>query len=160
VISPGNIVLHPVTGADGEFLLSVYASTRAAEMAMVPWSAEQKDVFVREQFEAQSRHYADEHPGASHEVVFRDQVQVGRLYLARRAEGIHILDVTILPQFQKAGIGTVLLRRLLDEASAGGKSVTIYVESFNPSLGLFRKLGFAPVSENGFQLLLRWPSSG
>lgn len=154
-----NITLRAVTAADQEFLFSAYASTRAAEMAMVPWSAEQKDAFVRMQFDAQSRHYAGEYPGASHEIICRDEVPVGRLYLERRAQELHILDVTILPQFRNAGIGTLLLRRLLDEASAGGKAVTIYVESFNPSLPLFRKLGFQPVAEDGFQLLLRWSRS-
>ncbi len=153
-----DITLRPATEADQEFLLSLYASTRAAEMAMVPWSPEQKEAFVKMQFAAQSEHYAAEFPLASHEIICRDGAAVGRLYLDRRAQELHVLDVIVLPQFRNAGIGTFLLRRLQKEAEAGaaGKAVTIYVESFNPSLGLFRKLGFQTVAEDGFQLLLRW----
>ncbi len=154
-----NITLRPVTEADQDLVLAAYASTRAAEMAMVPWSAEQKEAFIKMQFAAQAEHYAAEFPRASHDVICRDGAPVGRLYLDRRDQQLHILDVTILPQFRNAGIGTFVLRRLFDEAAAGGKAVTIYIESFNPSLALFRKLGFHTAAEDGFQLLLRWTPS-
>ena len=36
------ISLRPIEDGDREFLLRVYASTRAEELAQVPWSEEQK----------------------------------------------------------------------------------------------------------------------
>ena len=45
---------------------------------------------------------------------------------------------------------------LLREAKQAKKRVTIYVESFNPSLRLFERLGFRKVEENGFQFLMEW----
>ena len=150
------ISLRPVEQADDEFLLAVYASTRADEMARVPWAPEQKDAFVRMQFHAQKRHYAAQYPKATHEIICVDGTSVGRLYLARAADEFHILDVTVLPQFRNAGTGSFLIRKLLDEAGKAGKPVSIYVESFNPSLRLFSRLGFQKVDESGFQRLLRW----
>lgn len=149
------ISLRPVTEGDDEFLLSVYAGTRAEELARVPWTPEQKDAFVRMQFAAQKQHYAAEYPQASHEIICADQVPVGRLYLARGTDGFHILDITVLGERRNAGIGSHLLRELLAEAARAGKPVTIYVESFNPSMRWFRRLGFLPVEENGFQVLLK-----
>jgi ribosomal protein S18 acetylase RimI-like enzyme len=159
-MSAERVTLRPVTEADQDFLLAAYASTRAAEMAMVPWSAEQKDAFVKSQFAAQAHHYAAEYPQASHEVICCEGVAAGRLYLDRRAQELHILDVIVLPQFRHTGIGSCVLRQILDEASVGDKAVTIYVESFNPSLNLFRKLGFQLSSQDGFQCLLRWLPDG
>ena len=52
MIPAGKITLRPVEEADQDFLLSVYASSRADEMARVPWSPEQKQAFVRTQFTA------------------------------------------------------------------------------------------------------------
>jgi len=153
-----NITLRPVTESDHEFLLAVYATTRAEELARVPWTAEQKDAFVRMQFAAQKRHYAAEYPHASHEVISADGTPVGRLYLDRDASRLHILDITVLPQHRNAGIGSFLLGRLLKEAAGSSKSVSIYVENFNPSLRLFKRLGFEVVEEHGFQLLLKWQS--
>lgn len=157
----GNITLRPVGGNDDEFLLAVYASTRAQELAMVPWSAEQKEAFVRAQFVAQREHYAAEHPRADHDVICREEVAVGRVYVDRNTEVLHILDITILPEHRRLGIGSTVLRRLMQEASAGesAKPVTIYIESFNPGQSLFRKLGFEAISASGFHQLLRWERS-
>jgi len=156
VIAPEEISLRPVQPADEDFLLFVYASTRAQELEQVPWNAEQKNVFVRSQFAAQQRHYSAEYPAASHEIICFRQVPVGRLYLSRNDTEIHILDITVLPPHRKTGIGSLVLRRLLSEAGAQAKPVTIYVENFNPSLNLFRQLEFHPVAERGFHVLLRW----
>jgi ribosomal protein S18 acetylase RimI-like enzyme len=153
--SEKKITLRPVTSADEEFLLSVYASTRSEEMARVPWTQEQKDAFVRLQFAAQQQHYPAQYPQANHDVISVDGVPVGRIYLDRSKEGLHILDITVLPQYRSAGIGSKVLRQVLDEAARRRVPVTIYVENFNPSLRLFQRLGFHVAEENGFQLLLR-----
>ncbi len=149
------ITLRPVGDADDDFLLSVYASTRAEELAQVPWSPEQKDAFLRMQFSAQKQHYAAQYPRAKHDVIYMDQTQVGRLYLAPDVEAMHILDITILPQYRNSGIGSFLLGQIMDEARDAGKSVTIYVESFNPSLRLLERLGFRKDREEAFQLLMK-----
>jgi ribosomal protein S18 acetylase RimI-like enzyme len=156
MIREEQVTLRTVTEADDPFILSVYAATRAQELAQVPWSAEQKESFVRVQYVAQTQHYAAEYPGASHDMIYVDQTPVGRIYLDRGAEVLHILDITVLPQYRGQGAGSLLLRRLLREAGELGKPVTIYVESFNPSLRLFERLGFHREQEKGFHLLMMW----
>ena len=54
--SDGQITLRPATAADDDFIFNCYASTRAQELAQVPWSAEQKEAFVRMQYTAQKQH--------------------------------------------------------------------------------------------------------
>ncbi|HXA86894.1 MAG TPA: GNAT family N-acetyltransferase [Candidatus Dormibacteraeota bacterium] len=154
--SEQQITLRPATEADDDFILACYASTRAQEMAQVPWSAEQKEAFVRMQYVAQKQHYAAEWPRASQDIICVGEIPVGRIYLDRREDALHILDVTVLPLHRNQGTGSTLLRRLLDEASRVGKPVTIYVESFNPSLRLFERLGFRKDHEKGFHLLMKW----
>jgi GNAT superfamily N-acetyltransferase len=154
--SEEQITLRPSTMADDEFILACYASTRAQEMAQVPWNAEQKEAFVRMQYVAQKQHYAAEWPRASHDIICVDEIPVGRIYLDRREDALHMLDITLLPQHRNHGTGSTLLRRLLDEAGRAGKPVTIYVENFNPSLRLFERLGFRKDHEKGFHLLMKW----
>jgi len=55
--SAPSITLRPVTPEDETILLELYASTRADEMSLVPWSDEQKRAFVLAQFNAQQLHY-------------------------------------------------------------------------------------------------------
>jgi len=150
------ITLRPATAADDDFLFNCYASTRAQELAQVPWSQEQKEAFVRMQYTAQKQHYAAEAPQASHDIIYVDATPVGRIFLDRREDALHILDITVLPQHRNYGTGSLLLRRLLDEAGRLGKPASIYVESFNPSLRLFERLGFRKDHEKGFHLLMKW----
>jgi ribosomal protein S18 acetylase RimI-like enzyme len=153
------IRLRPVVPADDSFILSVYSSTRADELQQVPWTVEQKEAFVKMQFAAQKEHYAASYPQASHDVICVDETAVGRIYLDRGPKNFHILDITVLPEHRNQGAGSLLLRRLLEEAGQSGKAVTIYVETFNPSVRLFERLGFQKAQEKDFLLLMKWQAT-
>jgi ribosomal protein S18 acetylase RimI-like enzyme len=156
---PSDITLRPVAREDHEFLVDVYGSTRAAEMALVPWTIEQQQAFIRSQFAAQQDHYAQKYPAANHDIIMSGERQVGRLYVARLDHEIRIVDITVLPGEQNSGIGTYLIKQLLDEAQRSAKVTRIYVEEFNPSLRLFDRLGFSVREQQGFHLLLEWSPS-
>jgi len=157
--SRSNITLRPVGSDNHDFLVEVYGSTRAEELALVPWTTEQQQAFVRSQFAAQQDHYAKTYPAASHDIIMSNDRPVGRLYVARLDHEIRIVDITLLPDERNAGIGSYLIKQLLDEASRSGKVTRIYVEEFNPSLRLFERLGFKPTEQQGIHLLLQWSGS-
>ena len=156
---PANVTLRPVGPDDYDFLVEVYGSTRAEEMALVPWTVEQQQAFVRSQFAAQQDHYAKTYPAASHDIILSDNRPVGRLYVARLDGEIRIVDITLLPAERNAGIGSYLIKQLLDEAKDSGKRTRIFVEEFNPSLRLFERLGFSPSEQHGFNLLMQFDPS-
>jgi ribosomal protein S18 acetylase RimI-like enzyme len=150
------ITLRPALPEDESFLFEVYASTRAQEMALVPWDDEQRKSFLAMQFAAQHSHYQQQFPQASFSVILRENSPVGRLYVLREDREIRILDITILPEYRNGGIGTSLLRDLLDEAAEAKKRVLIYVETFNPSLRLLERLGFKSIAEEGINFLMEY----
>ena len=138
----------------------VYASTRAEELAVVPWDAATKDAFVRMQFAAQDSFYRQHFPDATYDVVVVNGVPAGRLYVDRREAEIRIIDIALLPEHRGHGIGTALLTPILDEADRTGKTVSIHVERDNPARRLYDRLGFVEVEEQGVYLLLeRWPAT-
>ena len=61
----------PITPEDVPFLAGVYASTRWDELAPTGWSDEEKAVFCRRQFDAQSAHYRENYPGALLQIIER-----------------------------------------------------------------------------------------
>lgn len=154
--STPTISLRPVQLDDVSFLLEVYASTRASEMALVPWSDEQRHAFVSSQFSAQQDFYSKKYPEADHSLILVQDRPVGHLYLARTDDQLRIVDFTVLPEYRNAGVGSYLLKELQDEASSTGKQLLIYVETFNPSLSLFERLDFKPIEEHGIHLLMQW----
>jgi ribosomal protein S18 acetylase RimI-like enzyme len=133
---------RPSAPSDTPFLEGLYASTRTGELAVLPWSEEQKSAFIRSQFNAQSAQYTASYPDASFEVVMIDGTPAGRLYVDRRGDQISIIDIALLPQFQGVGVGTRLLRGLLEEAAAHGATVALHVERHNPAGRLYERLGF------------------
>lgn len=151
-----NATLRPVEPADEPFLLELYAATRADEMALVPWSDEQKHLFIQQQFNAQQEHYQKQYPGASHDIIICDQRRIGRLYVARLSAEIRIVDLTVAAAERNRGIGTGLIRELMPEAASSSRPLTIYVENFNPSVQLFRRLGFSAAEEQGMHVLMKW----
>jgi ribosomal protein S18 acetylase RimI-like enzyme len=150
------VSLRPVVPADEPFLLKVYASTRAEEMALVPWTDEQRHAFVEMQFKAQLEHYAKAFPAATHDIVLENDRPVGRLYVDRLDQEINIIDFTVLPEERNSGIGSYVMQEILEEAKRSGKTVGIYVETFNPSVAFFKRLGFLETEENGIHFRLQW----
>ncbi len=146
--------LRTIRAEDRDFLLRVYASTRAEELALTDWDETQKQAFLAQQFEAQHHHYQTHYQGARFDLVLLDDEPVGRLYVARWKEEIRIMDIALLPEYRNGGIGSGLLRELLEEAAATSRRLTIHVERYNPALRLYRRLGFDPVGETGVYLLL------
>jgi len=153
------ITLRPAVESDQPLLFELYASTRQAEMAQVPWTAAQKHAFLAMQFAAQTEGYRTKHPRATHEMICVDERAVGRLYLDGPPDRLHIMDITVAPELRNAGIGSEVLSRILAEADRDGKPVDIYIETFNPSLRLFKRLGFHTASQDGFLLLLERPTT-
>jgi GNAT superfamily N-acetyltransferase len=148
------VALRPVEPGDEQLLFRVYASGRAEELAVVPWDEEQKEAFLRAQFDAQARWYREHYGAASFDVVLVDGEPCGRLYVHRGAAEIRIVDIALLPERRGGGVGTALLSDLLAEADATGKPVTIHVERLNPALRLYERLGFSVAEDKGVYLLL------
>jgi ribosomal protein S18 acetylase RimI-like enzyme len=150
------LTFRRVTDADLPFLARVYASTRADELAPLPWSEAQKDAFLRQQFSAQHSHYQQYYPKADWLVTVRDGEDVGRLYIERWTREHCIIDIAFLPEHRGKGFGGALMRDLMDEAASAGKWVQIHVEKFNPALHLYRRLGFVTEEDKGVYDLMRW----
>jgi ribosomal protein S18 acetylase RimI-like enzyme len=81
------------------------------------------------------------------------------LYVDRRETEIRILDITLLPETRGRGIGTLVIQELMKEAENENKFISIYVESFNRSLGLFHRLGFMKTEESSASWLMEWRAS-
>jgi RimJ/RimL family protein N-acetyltransferase len=149
--------LRTATVHDRPFLLHVYGSTRAEELAQVDWSDAEKARFVEMQFDAQATHYRETYPDGHYEVVESPAGEpIGRLYLHRGNHDLRIIDIALLPAWCGRGLGSRIVRDILDEAVATGRTVSIHVEIFNPANRLYDRLGFEPVETRGLYRLMQW----
>ncbi len=157
----GVVALRPATPDDAPFLAAVYASTREQELAQMPFTAEQKAAFVAQQFDAQTRHYA-QYRNTTFDVVEVGGVGRGRLIVGRWADQVRIVDIALLPEARGVGVGGRLIAAVIAEAEAQGLPTTIYVERFNPAQRLYARLGFelAQEDDGGVYLFLERRPAG
>jgi ribosomal protein S18 acetylase RimI-like enzyme len=154
--TPPGILLRPIRPEDERFLFRIYAEARAEELALLPWSADEKRAFLLMQFQAQHGFYVKHFAEAHFDIIEEGGRPLGRLYVDRRTDEIRVIDIALLPEHRRKGIGGGLLRGLLDEAAAGGKSVTIHVERNNPARRLYERLGFEHERDEGLYWFMRW----
>jgi ribosomal protein S18 acetylase RimI-like enzyme len=151
------LTLRPIVDDDRDLLYRIYASTREDELAQVAWDESQKAAFLQMQFDAQHRYYHENYPNAQFQIILLNGAPAGRLYLDRRAREIRIVDIALLPEYRNRGIGSALLREILAEGQRTGLSVTIHVESFNPALRLYERLGFRKLEDRGVYYFMERP---
>lgn len=152
-----NVSLRPVTDADQEFLVGVYASTRAAELAQVDWDESQKDAFVRWQFAMQKQEYDTRYPDARYEVILVDGVPAGRIWVGTDDTQIRLLDIALLSEFQNRGVGAYLLHQLIEEARRANKPLRHMVFMLNENAHRFyERLGFVTIEDVGGYKHMEW----
>ena len=151
--------LRPVSPEDYEEMVGVYASTRAAEMEQVTWWDDaQKLAFCRMQYDAQKTEYDARYPEAQYDVIVIDGRTAGRFWVGRDDEQIRALDITLLPWAQGQGVGTALVRALIEEARVSGKRLRHMVFVMNEGARrLYERLGFVVFEEvGGAYLHMEW----
>lgn len=151
------VVLRPEIECDREFLLGLYASTRAEEKALLGWPEPRWDEFIRMQFTLQHTQYRHNYRRGSFEIILVEGAPAGRFYLERGETETRVIDLALLPQYRRRGIGTTLLRTLLREAAAEGRAVSLHVERNNPVLDFYHGLGFRLAEDKGVYLLMVCP---
>jgi GNAT superfamily N-acetyltransferase len=153
----GTVELRPVTEDDDQFLLSLYAGTREEELAQAEWAEGQKEMFLRWQFDLQRQEYNARFPDAAYHVILVDGSRAGRIWVGSDDEQIRLLDIALSPEFQNRGVGTALLRRLMDQAAKAGKALRHMVFVLNNDAHRFyERLGFTIIDDLGAYKHMEW----
>jgi GNAT superfamily N-acetyltransferase len=153
------LTFRPITDDDMGFLALVYASTRKQELDATSMTDAQKAAFLGLQFRAQQQHYQKHYPHADRLAVMGGGEDIGRLYIERGPAEHGIIDIALLPEYRRHGAGEVILRDVMDEAAACGKTLSILVEKFNPAMRLCQRLGFVAAEDKGAYDLMRWQAN-
>jgi ribosomal protein S18 acetylase RimI-like enzyme len=159
--APLPVTLRPVRPEDEDILFTIYASTRERELALVDgWSSEQKQAFLRIQFEAQWYSCTQQFPSSEHSLICLDEKPIGCLWVDRGKEDIFIVEIALLPDCRNRGIGTAIFKMLMAEAQTDGKSLLLTADRHERALPLYLRLGFFPISQTELHIRLQWDPAG
>jgi ribosomal protein S18 acetylase RimI-like enzyme len=149
--------LRACTPADDAFLYDVFATTWESEVAALPNQNLARHV-LRIQHIAQERRFGKHFAGYQRFVVVDDAGrQAGRLYVCDTVSTMHLVDLTLLPQFQGRGIGTRILRDLMAEVSRTGQNLDLRVARANErAVDLYARLGLELVDADHVDHTFSW----
>lgn len=147
--------LREEQACDLPFAAELYAQSRAAELAAVPWTEAQKRTFCQQQFEAQHAHYTVHYPRARFLIILGRGTSVGRLYFEHTNFELRLMELALVARVRGRGLGTLLSQVLAALADEAGVPTTLHVESFNPARRLYERLGFREVETRGIYLFMQ-----
>jgi ribosomal protein S18 acetylase RimI-like enzyme len=88
-------------------------------------------------------------------IVLVDDTPVGWIACKEEVKQIEILDLHILPGYQRKGIGGKLISGIWERAARSGKEVHLSVLKTNPSITLYERLGFIAVGQTETHILMK-----
>jgi ribosomal protein S18 acetylase RimI-like enzyme len=127
------IVRRPATDRDVDY---IYALREAAyrervEALFGPWLEPQQREFL-----------ANDMAETPYQIVVDDDVDVGSIAVAHHADHDFLDDIMIAPEHRDRGIGTQVMRMLMDEARTRGVPLRLSVLDGNRVRVLYERLGF------------------
>ena len=142
---------------DEEFLYQLYCTTRRKEIEAMGLAPAQQEMFLRMQFVAQNLSYQAEFPDPVHNIILYEGRPAGRV-MTMRMENVHrYIDLAILPEYQTLGIGTRIIKDLLDESARAGLTARLHVLKTNRAAQLYERLGFSTVEDDGVNYIMVRP---
>lgn len=154
--SQGKITFRVIANEDADFVYRVYCGTRDWEFQYTVWPADEKERFLRQQFEAQDASYQLRFPRATRRIIQIDGIDIGRIILERQDDCLRLIDLSLLPEWRGRGIGGDILRSLLNEALGGKVPMRLHVMKTSPALALYLRHGFRRIGESGHHYALEW----
>ena len=137
-----NWTLRAATIDDLGFIFNTYKATMKAYIeAITEW-----DEF------AQRQHYEATFSVKDFQIVQFDAEDVGVLSLLDLDTYTFLARIEILPDYQNRGLGSAILRWLIQDAKKHKKPIMLRVYKNNPAQHLYRRLGWQVVSQDDIQL--------
>ena len=131
--------LRPASGDDVEFAFSALRASMRSYIEATwgmwdePW---------------QRQRFFESFVPATHQIIVDESGRsIGCLAVEEHPDHVFLARIFLLPEAQGRGIGTRLVRTLLDSAHRRGLPVALTILKVNPARRLYERLGFAVVGE-------------
>lgn len=148
---------RPTVADDEPFLRELYGTTRPE---LATWEPAARATLLDLQLRAQRSEWEARFPGSTDELILGDGRPVGRIWVAWEADACVLVDMILLPELRRSGIGTSIVGGILAEAERRGVPVRVTVERTNAaSLAFCERLGFEQRSSDEIYVVLERPVS-
>src|SRR4051794_37947405 len=112
----GLLTLRPERDDDQSFRYDLFCASRPPEWEMVQLAPHLREQLNRHQFAAQTESYRTQFAKARFDIIALAGERIGRIVVDRPGDELHIVDQAIVPHMRNKGLGTSVMRTLMDEA--------------------------------------------
>lgn len=153
----GPFSLRPEQPSDDGFLYDLFRSHTLSGLAHLAVEDATKEALLRMQFRSQTMSYRAQYAGSRFDILERDGIPFGRLIVHEDAGVATFVDFALLSHARGAGVGTAVIRRVLDWVAERCSIVRVSILSSNEaSLRLTRRLGFVQTGETPPFVAMEW----
>lgn len=131
------IILRQAREDDLEFLWSLHKATMKSYVDETwGWNEE----FQREYFD-------NRFEPINIELIIYENARIGAIEIRDRENELFIANFEILPQYQNKGIGSTILKRIINTSGNKQKSIKLQVLKVNPANRFYERFGFKTVDK-------------
>lgn len=156
----GNVkipILRDVEIDDENFLEEVFFDVRSDEFSIMGLPLEHLKALMKMQHAAQKQSYKWSFPDSEHLLIELNSEKIGRLWIKRYEDKIHLIDISILRDFRGKGIGSFLLDQLKSET----ETIILRVQKTNfGAIELYRRHDFVIAGDNETYWEMEWKNAG
>jgi GNAT superfamily N-acetyltransferase len=145
---PMTIAFRPATPQDFDYCASLYFAGMEAIIRQLDLDMAAHTASFRARWDV-----------AEVRILTRDGADIGWLQTATEADAVFLKQLFVEAPHRRLGIGTEVMRRLVDEAANAGRAVTLGVVKTNPAKRLYDRLGFRVTHDDGRKFYMRRDSS-
>lgn len=145
------VSLRPATSDDDAFLFSLLFESVAANPDFAHFPTPLRQQLLELQVSAR-RTAVNNLPGSRDEIILCNGERAGWLNYAETGDELRLVEILIAPARRNAGIGSHLIRLLIDRSAAARNPLRLAVDSGNhDALRLYQRLGFRIVESDQFR---------
>jgi ribosomal protein S18 acetylase RimI-like enzyme len=90
------------------------------------------------------------------EIICDRDLNIGVISVVEQENNLFLNYLAFLPQYQRQGFGTQVLRRIMQQAEARGISVKLNVMKANPAQRFYEHLGFEAIDIDEDRYMMEW----
>lgn len=143
--------LRPARPDEFAFAEAIYINAMRPLMEQLgAWNEPMRRAAIRRSFKA-----------ADSQIITLDGRDIGWTQVTERDADYNLAQIQILPDYCGLGIGSCILRDLLDRALAQGRTVSLSAVRTNRAIGLYQRLGFWTIDPDASPIIdMVWTPDG